>query len=51
MAALRMVSEEDRTDLRIEGDYVVTCQFCNRSETFDDTDLDKSDDDNAAPAA
>lgn len=40
----RMLAHQDRAeldDLKIDGDVVVTCQFCSREYRFNDNDLDK----------
>jgi molecular chaperone Hsp33 len=45
---LRMLARRELEDAKINGAVVVTCQFCNRHEHFDDRDLDALF---AAPAA
>lgn len=37
---LRMLERRELDDAKIDGAVVVTCQFCNRHERFDDRDLD-----------
>lgn len=37
---LRMLERRELDDAKIDGAVVVTCQFCNRHERFDDADLD-----------
>lgn len=38
-AVLLALPETDRDDMTIDGKIHVTCQFCNRTETFVETDL------------
>lgn len=37
---LRMLERRELDDAKVDGAVVVTCQFCNRHERFDDRDLD-----------
>lgn len=37
---LRMLERHELDEAKIDGAVVVTCQFCNRHERFDDRDLD-----------
>jgi len=37
---LRMLERRELDEAKIDGAVVVTCQFCNRHERFDDRDLD-----------
>jgi molecular chaperone Hsp33 len=37
---LRMLERRELDEARVDGAVVVTCQFCNRHERFDDRDLD-----------
>ncbi len=37
---LRMLERHELDDAKVDGAVVVTCQFCNRHERFDDRDLD-----------
>jgi molecular chaperone Hsp33 len=37
---LRMLGRRELDDAKVDGAVVVTCQFCNRHERFDDRDLD-----------
>jgi molecular chaperone Hsp33 len=37
---LRMLERRELDDAKIDGAVLVTCQFCNRHERFDDRDLD-----------
>ncbi len=39
-ATLRMLPRAELDDMKIDGRVVVTCQFCNRHEQFDDANLD-----------
>jgi molecular chaperone Hsp33 len=38
-ATLRMLPRDNMDEYKIDGVIVVTCQFCNRHERFDDSDL------------
>ena len=38
---LRMLRRDELEEAKIDGAVVVTCQFCNRHERFDDRDLDE----------
>lgn len=38
--ALRMLERHELDEAKVDGAVVVTCQFCNRHERFDDRDLD-----------
>lgn len=37
---LRMLERRELDEAKIDGAVVVTCEFCNRHERFDDSDLD-----------
>jgi len=37
---LRMLQRHELEEAKVDGAVVVTCQFCNRHERFDDRDLD-----------